>query len=97
MMNRIERNITHTSPHKLLKSLMDSKERALQVQKECHNKIQKEKEDLKEGKIKCKSAATTFIKYLNKQIEMNVQSEFVYNSLIESIQNGDYVITKYDT
>jgi len=95
-MTRVEKNISHTSPHKLLKSLMDSKDRAIQIQKECHNKIQKEKDDFKEGKIKCKSASTKFIKYLTKQIEMNVQSEFVYNNLIESIKNGDYVITKYD-
>lgn len=96
-MTRVEKNIAHTSPQKLLKFLMDNKDRALKVQEDCRNKIEKEKEAAKIGdSTSCKSGSKIFIRYLEDELKMNIQREFIYEGLIASIKNGDFVITKYD-
>jgi len=90
-MNRVEQNIHKTNPHILLQSLKNNKEYAREVQVDCYNRIQKEEGDFKEGKIKCKSAFKSYVKYLNKQIEIFLLNEYIYGCLIRSIESGEFV------
>ena len=90
-MDQIEKNISQTDPHKLLQSFKENRFSEIRIQNDCLNRIRREEENVKSGKIKCKSGSKRFIKYLKCQFNVHYQREVLYYALEQAIMNGDYV------